>query len=612
MALRFLFLFSFSLFCCARAIGSNHLLQDVSEKEILELFFRTLFEESQGGYVIYGSKPLCDEGILPKETNLFMLGENLHRRSVIFKEGYKAWEKLTSKSQKFFIHLCKNTSYGWQHLLLINRDEWMKVVKDNLSIFQYVLGPDVSPEGLLAKLVDPEMDFASVFQEDKVLIGIVLGFGTKNALYGSREENIELFLSETESLPFKPLPLRPQNMGGKKSTVRRSLGASPSFGHVSLQEELDYLRKALFVSKELVNTSPSLPWFGCLKNKETKQLLEQYAKTQKQISVLLKEKRFLEKVLTRFGENSAAKIVQNLSLSYQDLGLQEGSDLSSLIAKSINEGLPEHEEEWVASFIQGMRANEMGDPSPPWHEVSDNYCETERALEAKKNLIECENVFSRIQNNKDLICLVPGKLYYKVTKDGKGETVQTSCATVQIDYAIKNHMGEILSVAHASEIGSIDLSHFVAGFAAAIKGMSVGEEREIYIHPAFAYGESFNISPNIGLIAEVKLIGIDSQEEDENEPLVVPLELSATNIKESEINKKYRELKFQFAFQLGARTWSHFKQGQHAGYSLNSIIQALLQESKQVPFTVLSSEEDALLSRLHWRIYQARGWHQEG
>lgn len=605
MIFKALFLFSFSLLFSAHAVGFNSMLHNVSERDILERFFRTLFEESQGGYVLYGSKPICDEGILPKETNLLMLGGDLHRRSVILREGFKVWDKLSSKNQKYFIHLYKNTSYGWQHLLLINKDELCKVVRENLSLFQYVLGPNVSPEGLFTKLIDPEMDFASVFQEDKVLIGIVLGFGTQNALHGSREENIELFLSEKENPPFKSLQLRTEEVGKRKHTNRKSIQASPSFGYSSLQQELDHYRNSLFVSKDLVRNSPSIPWFGCLKTKETTQLLDSYAKTQKQIPALLKEERFLEKILTRFGDPAAVKTIQSLSSNYQDLGLQEGRDLSSLIAQAINEGLPEHEEEWIGSFIQGMRAQENGEILSPWSEVIEGYYEVEKVREAKKNLSECEKVFSSLLSKKELVCLVPGKLYYKVLRKGNGESVQSTSSTVQMNYVIKNLSGEVLSAAHASDIGSIELSNFVVGLAAAMKGMKVGEEREIYIHPAYAYGESSNVSPNIGLVAEVKLIGIDSQRADACEASLEPLDLSASNINESEIGKKYRELSLQVASQLGARTWSHFKKGQQAGYSFDSITQALLTESKHAPSKALSSEEDAVLSRLHWKIYHA-------
>ena len=60
-----------------------------SERAALESFFRTLLMDTQCGYVLYGDKPICIEGILPKDDNLLMIGGELHRRSIILKEGCK-------------------------------------------------------------------------------------------------------------------------------------------------------------------------------------------------------------------------------------------------------------------------------------------------------------------------------------------------------------------------------------------------------------------------------------------------------------------------------------------------------------------------------------------
>src|SRR5271170_6141243 len=269
MMLRTLFLFLLIFISTLRANTASteciaitdEVAASVSDKEILEIFYRTLFKESQGGYVLFGSKPVCVEGILLKETNLIMLGGDLHKTNVILKEGLKIWQKLPRKSQKYYIHLYEKGGRGWRDIVLINREAFINVVKENLPLFQYVLGPGVSPEGLFTQLIDPEESFDSVFQNNRVLIGIVLGFGTQNALYGSREENIGDTLAKKEKIPFKPLNLRLEETRKKGCLDYKSKEASPSFGYSSLRDELDHLDKSTFVSKELVDKSPPLiPW----------------------------------------------------------------------------------------------------------------------------------------------------------------------------------------------------------------------------------------------------------------------------------------------------------------------------------------------------------------
>ncbi len=642
--------------------ASGKALYSVSDKEILEIFFRTFFEKSQGGYVLYGSKPICAEGVLPKETSLFMLGDDQHKSNIIFKEGYKIWNKIPCENQKYFVHLCEKLSYGWQHLLLINREEFIKVVKENLPLFQYVLGPDVSPEKLFEKLMDPEESFASIFQDNKVLIGIVLGFGTQNALHVSREENIGDSLAKPEKLPYRSLIDRSKEAKKRGENNWKTKEVAPGFGHSSLEEELGHLNETIFVSKDLVDKTPLvIPWFGCLKNRETQQLLKGYTKTRSKIHDLIKDDRFLEKVLVRFLEKDVTKVVSDLSsirrtarfgefggsssgpavmdrdagcvpdtpkersiadgllewpskftkpggasYTHRDSAFIGGLSPSSVIAQAINEGLPEHDEEWVASFIDGMQSHQKGEPLLPshqWYDLLGSYQESKKALEAKQNLMESEQFFSDLSRRKDLIALVPGKLFYKVLKAGKGQAIETIYSVVEMGYVIKDHSGAVRSATQASDKDSIDLSTLIVGLSSGMKGMVIGEKREIYIHPCLAYGETSNFSPNTGLVIEVTLQGIDVQEREKKELSLIHLELLAADANESEVNKTFQSLRRQVASQLGARTWNHFRKGQKAGYSLSAITQALIQESKNEASHELSPEADDWLNQVHWRIY---------
>lgn len=348
----------------------------ISEYAILDSFFHVLFEESQGGYVFYGNKPICAEGILPKEENLFMVGGLLHRHSVVLKEGLRVWKNLNLENKNYYIHCYEIPSYGWQQILVINREEFIKTVQKNLQLFQYVLGPKLTPNRFFEQLIDPKESFSSLFKDDKVLIGILLGFGTQNALHVGREENVseELFRNK-----------HPSSQQGF-----RSVGETPSFGFSSLDEELKQLNEGLYNSNQLVPTSfPAIPWFGCLKTAETKQLLKSYTKSRKTIQKTLRAPNFLEEVLTRIsGKKDIRDIVLSLSTKYQAF---QSSCWPSIIAQSILQGIPEKEDDWLNAFIQGMSENDKGISllsSQEWDHLRDALQETTLSLKEGENTEE--------------------------------------------------------------------------------------------------------------------------------------------------------------------------------------------------------------------------------
>src|ERR1700722_16085829 len=58
------------------------------ERLYLESFFRTMLTNSEGGFVLAGSKPVCMEGILSSEkVRIRQIGTKVHRRSVDLCEG---------------------------------------------------------------------------------------------------------------------------------------------------------------------------------------------------------------------------------------------------------------------------------------------------------------------------------------------------------------------------------------------------------------------------------------------------------------------------------------------------------------------------------------------
>lgn len=260
----------------------THLPQN--DREILEKFLKVLLTNSEVGYILYGNKPICFQSISSGDTDSF--GTMGHHMSTLLNNGLAMWEKvgLPKNSPKFILHIyqTKNLSIGWQRILVINRSAYYRAVNENLVLFKYVLGPELTAESLLEQLISPSTDFYAVLKNDKVLVGILLGFGANNALFVNREE----LLREHSDVPTH---------------------LTPSFGYSSLEEEAqDLKQKVASSSQRLEKYYPRL-YFGHVPNDDktvlnNSELVKDYEDVQKKIQEVLISKPFLENVLEKFYE----------------------------------------------------------------------------------------------------------------------------------------------------------------------------------------------------------------------------------------------------------------------------------------------------------------------
>ncbi len=113
---------------------------------------------------------------------------------------------------------------------------------------------------------------------------------------------------------------------------------------------------------------------------------------------------------------------------------------------------------------------------------------------------------------------------------------------------------------------------------------------------------SYNVAPNMTLVARVKLLDIISQEDPE-ESLLNELE-SFSVFQPAEVRFVHQKLKDRVAMQLGARTWAHFKPSQNEGYSLQSVVEAV-RGVRMKGAAELYLEQTDLLTHWHWKIYHS-------
>lgn len=316
-----------------KASELDTVLASLSEEQLstLETLFRVLVADSQGGYVLYGNKPLCWEAFAYKEEGSIFMSDWIHIFSTKLKRGAHLWRdlELDKFCKNYRLIIAENPANEWQDLLLINKSEALTCIKKDLVLFQYALGPQITAMSLINELQNPQNHFSSLMHKDKTLIGILLGYGTQNAMCCARVESIQ-----------------------------ENKCSSPSYGFKSTEEEADWFETRFSLSTESSEEkSLLLPWFGCYDLKESKALLNKYKKAQKEIIKVLKSPKFLEKVLSQIFEKEINLKSYNPSIMPP---LPEKQELIRAVAIGIWSCIAEKDSEYSAAFILGVQDSEQG------------------------------------------------------------------------------------------------------------------------------------------------------------------------------------------------------------------------------------------------------------
>lgn len=164
----------------------------------------------------------------------------------------------------------------------------------------------------------------------------------------------------------------------------------------------------------------------------------------------------------------------------------------------------------IAALIKGLQDATAGKDSP----MSEAECveaithAQERAFKelAVENLQKAADFLAENANTEGVVVLEPGKLHYKIEKEGIGATVEEHY-TPMIRYTGKYLDGTIFGSSKEEE--QICLDEAIAGIGKGIVGMKEGEKRTLYIHPDFAYGTTGYLPPNSLLTFEIEVVKAD-------------------------------------------------------------------------------------------------------
>lgn len=598
----------------------EHVVSLLSEEDKVSLtqFFRGMLLQSQGGYVLFGVKPICLEVMdiidsRPDSNLSFPTSSNVVNSEVV-RKGLEAWNRLPISKEGAPIeiivyHQPDPPFYDCRHVLLIHRKAFLDTVSENLPLFKSILGPETTAESLLVNLCSSNSSFFSTLSFNKILMGIVLGFGVDNAIYKSRLEVIEEALSQEER---PPLARRSSRAGITLSTDNYpALGfliplkgneTRPSFGFENLSKERNALQEQIASSTVLmVRSSPTIPLFGCLKgnNREITELLTRYAEAQTKIQTVLSSNSFLEDVFTLILSDKPRPIQPKVLEIHPSPSIDEvvsklknansKSELVKQVASLLWDNLLESERDraYVERFMDGMRAMEsdrQAHKGPTYETILDMYKPIKSCVVATKikdghnNVAEGEKAIQTKVDDTDTVEIICRKLYYKVIKQGQGPklTINHDRVTVQymLSYLGGRNSGRFIAASPSDEL---NMSELIPGLAHGMLGMQAGEIREIYIHPDYAYGFRSNFEPGVAISARLELISLPPKRGGASSkfPILRPVDKGLSDFPELIDKDQMEELRLKAAHAEGYSAWWFYGFGSNDLYTLSDVLTSL-------------------------------------
>lgn len=531
---------------------------------ILNQFFKTMFEHSEYGYVLDGEKPIST-------MNVFPLGDLIAPQSLNFKiaayarEAINIWERLCPKQGDIVLKAAvvqENSSLGPTYeLSLINKFKLKEVIRENIDLFRYVLGPTTDTENLVEYILNSQQSIVKTLCNNKVLIGIVLGFGTYNSLMHSRAEEIQNALPISDVPPFelnsafmgdmgvcnfddtqlKVVLLSQAQQTQSKSSAR--ICFKPKGNHDELLKELDeILSKKEDIAVSLLRDNPRFV-FAAYRNPENKGLIDNLKCTQENTKKLLDRSDFLECVLEKItGEKPC------ISSTFSVCEFEKAQNIESLVAEILWMIANQLDKETIPEFIDAFCK------SNPSEIVRGRTHAMPGALEnlkrARKNLQFADNWFAEFSADRNFNEIEPRVLYFEKVKFGDGKKVD-GYDHLNVTYEIRDHEDNVLASSFRSWI---ELHEMISGFACGLQGMQEGETRIIYLHPSIAYGALTSLPSCVPLIINVTVHKID-EDSYVGSPSLKRIDLAW--VKNPCFYQELEQANYQLARTLGSRwgTW---------------------------------------------------------
>lgn len=249
------------------------------ERYYLSTFLRAVLFSDDFSYLLFGSKPIAAAGF-EKSIPFNFSYDGVSALDLKVRKGMEAFKKNQHlfSSSNIIVRLSEDDEYSY--LLMINKKNLLKTLKEHINDFKKVLGPETTAESLFARITGKEY-LSGVIESHEALLGILLGYGSNNAWLFHQKRTISRRLNELEP---------PMKKDG------------------SLEEEFaEMAQKLEFFSEDpheynyaLKSPRIPLPHFMADPNSlETKKLKEQYNKERKDMKKLFAKQSYVEATLQK-------------------------------------------------------------------------------------------------------------------------------------------------------------------------------------------------------------------------------------------------------------------------------------------------------------------------
>ncbi len=192
-------LITFILFFFVNLEGATLPLEEIfkeiskEDRENISSLFAFLIKQDHFAYTLFGDKPLSlsSHFVLTPWENII---EHINSSDELFWKKWKIWKKYEHlfplNNYLLLKEESRNNNYQMIYLILINKEEFIKTLKKNLTLFQAILNKTIIPEEFLKEIELGKISFVDSINDHQMLWGILLGYGKYNAmLYNKRERN---------------------------------------------------------------------------------------------------------------------------------------------------------------------------------------------------------------------------------------------------------------------------------------------------------------------------------------------------------------------------------------------------------------------------------------
>lgn len=169
--------------------GVNTICLSQEEKASLESLFNYMLFEDSGVFVLFGSKPLCEMQFPPflsleeSEKAIEQIPDEIKEigHLVEVKTDYlKEWRKWKKIKNRFPIEKYLFAERG-SSFFLIDKERTAQVIRENYGFFKKIIGFDFSPRKVVLEIEDQNSSFWTAVFQDHIAMGVLYGFGRKNA-----------------------------------------------------------------------------------------------------------------------------------------------------------------------------------------------------------------------------------------------------------------------------------------------------------------------------------------------------------------------------------------------------------------------------------------------